>query len=142
MFFLGRGQSFPLAMEGALKVKELAYIHDEGYASGEMKHGPIALIQPDFPTFCLAPHDDLFAKTKSNLEEVAARSGPVIALTNPPKPDKELRVGAKWRIPEAWGPLGGFLFLLALQLFSYEAASDLGKDVDQPRNLAKSVTVE
>lgn len=142
MFFLGRGQSYPLAMEGALKVKELAYIHAEGYASGEMKHGPIALIQPDFPTFCLAPHDELFPKTKSNLEEVAARSGPVIALTNPPKPDKDLRVGEKWIIPEAWGPLNGFLLLLALQLFSYEAATYLGKDVDQPRNLAKSVTVE
>ena len=142
MFFLGRGQSYPLALEGALKVKELAYIHAEGYASGEMKHGPIALIEPDFATFCVAPHDQLFAKTKSNLEEVAARSGPVIALTNPPKENMDLRVGEQWILPEVWGPLNGFLMLPALQLFSYQAASYLGKDVDQPRNLAKSVTVE
>lgn len=142
MFFLGRGQSYPMALEGALKVKELAYIHAEGYAAGEMKHGPIALVDPDFATFCIAPHDGLFAKTKSNLEEIAARSGPVVALTNPPKQDMDLRVGEQWLLPDAWGPLSGFLMLPALQLFSYEAANYLGKDVDQPRNLAKSVTVE
>ena len=142
MFFLGRGQCYPLAMEGALKVKELSYIHAEGYASGEMKHGPIALIDPEFPSFFLAPHDELFPKTKSNLEEVQARRGPVIALTNPPKPGMELRAGEMWILPEAWGPLNSFLLLPALQLFSYEAATYLGKDVDQPRNLAKSVTVE
>ncbi|MDR0338705.1 MAG: glutamine--fructose-6-phosphate transaminase (isomerizing) [Desulfovibrio sp.] len=142
MFFLGRGQSYPLALEGALKVKELSYIHAEGYAAGEMKHGPIALVDPEFPSFFIAPHDDLFAKSKSNLEEVAARSGPVIALTNPPKPGMELRGGESWILPDAWGPLSGFLMLPAIQLFSYEAATLLGKDVDQPRNLAKSVTVE
>lgn len=142
MFFLGRGQSYPLALEGALKIKELSYIHAEGYASGEMKHGPIALIDPEFPSFFLAPHDDLFAKSKSNLEEVAARGGPVIALTNPPRPGMELRGGEQWVLPDAWGPLNAFLLLPALQLFSYEAAFFLGKDVDQPRNLAKSVTVE
>lgn len=142
MFFLGRGQGYPLALEGALKVKELSYIHAEGYAAGEMKHGPIALIEPDFPSFFIAPHDALFLKVKSNLEEVAARSGPVIALTNPPKPGCELRAGEPWTLPEAWGPLSSFLILPALQLFSYEAATGLGKDVDQPRNLAKSVTVE
>lgn len=142
MFFLGRGQGYPLALEGALKVKELAYIHAEGYAAGEMKHGPIALIEPDFPSFFLAPHDDLFPKVKSNLEEVAARGGPVVALTNPPVNGRELRAGSLWVMPNAWGPLNGFLLLPALQLFSYEAASLLGNDVDQPRNLAKSVTVE
>lgn len=142
MFFLGRGQSYPLALEGALKVKELSYIHAEGYASGEMKHGPIALIEPEFPSFVLAPHDDLFPKSRSNLEEVQARRGPVIALTNPPRPGMELKATRLWVIPEAWGPLNGFLLLPALQLFSYEAATYLGKDVDQPRNLAKSVTVE
>ncbi len=142
MFFLGRGQSYPLALEGALKVKELSYIHAEGYASGEMKHGPIALIEPLFPSFVLAPHDELFPKSKSNLEEVQARRGPVIALTNPQKPGFELRADHIWVIPDAWGPLAGFLMLPALQLFSYEAASYLGNDVDQPRNLAKSVTVE
>jgi glucosamine--fructose-6-phosphate aminotransferase (isomerizing) len=142
MFFLGRGQSYPLALEGALKVKELSYIHAEGYAAGEMKHGPIALIEPDFPSFILVPHDSLFAKSRSNLEEVQARGGPVIALTNPAKPGLQLAARQTWIIPEAWGPLKGFFFLPALQLFSYEAATYLGKDVDQPRNLAKSVTVE
>ena len=142
MFFLGRGQGYPMALEGALKVKELSYIHAEGYAAGEMKHGPIALIEPDFPSFFIAPHDALFPKVKSNLEEVAARSGPVIVLTNPPKPGSELRAGELWILPEVWGPLSSFLILPALQLFSYEAATALGKDVDQPRNLAKSVTVE
>ncbi|MDR2603872.1 MAG: glutamine--fructose-6-phosphate transaminase (isomerizing) [Desulfovibrio sp.] len=142
MFFLGRGQSFPLALEGALKVKELSYIHAEGYASGEMKHGPIALIDPCFPSFFLMPYDAHFAKTMSNLEEVAARKGPVVALTNPPKDGMELRVGESWLLPEAWGPLCAFFMLPALQLFSYKAAAFLGKDVDQPRNLAKSVTVE
>jgi glucosamine--fructose-6-phosphate aminotransferase (isomerizing) len=129
-------------MEGALKVKELAYIHAEGYASGEMKHGPIALIEPDFVSFFLMPHDALFPKTRSNLEEVAARSGPVVALTNPTTAEKHLAVGETWELPELWGPLNGFLLLPALQLFSYEVAGYLGKDVDQPRNLAKSVTVE
>ncbi|MDR2077319.1 MAG: glutamine--fructose-6-phosphate transaminase (isomerizing) [Desulfovibrio sp.] len=142
MFFLGRGQSYPLALEGALKVKELSYIHAEGYAAGEMKHGPIALIEPEFPSFILVPHDSLFTKSRSNLEEVQARGGPVIALTNPPKSDLNLAVPQTWIIPDAWGPLKGFFFLPALQLFSYEAATRLGKDVDQPRNLAKSVTVE
>ena len=126
----------------ALKVKELSYIHAEGYASGEMKHGPIALIEPDFPSFILVPHDALFLKNKSNLEEIQARRGPVIALTNPARPGMELRADHIWTIPEAWGPLAGFLFLPALQLLSYETASHLGNDVDQPRNLAKSVTVE
>ncbi len=142
MFFLGRGQAFPLAMEGALKVKELSYIHAEGYAAGEMKHGPIALIEPDFLTFMLVPHDDLFPKSKSNLVEVQARQGPVVALTNPAKPGFEIRADHLWTIPEAKGPLAGFLMLPALQLFSYETAGYLGNDVDQPRNLAKSVTVE
>ncbi len=142
MFFLGRGQSYPLALEGALKVKELSYIHAEGYAAGEMKHGPIALVEPDFLTFMLAPHDELFPKTKSNLVEVQARRGPVVALTNPAKPGFEVNAEYLWTIPEAWGPLAGFLMLPALQLFSYETAGYLGNDVDQPRNLAKSVTVE
>ncbi|GFM36934.1 glutamine--fructose-6-phosphate transaminase (isomerizing) [Desulfovibrio psychrotolerans] len=138
-FFLGRGQCYPLALEGALKLKEISYIHAEGYASGEMKHGPIALIDPAFPTFALALSDGLYSKVKSNLEEVQARSGKIIALANP---GHDLNVDHTWIIPEAWGPLGSFLALPALQLFSYEAADYLGKDVDQPRNLAKSVTVE
>ena len=138
-FYLGRGHCFPLALEGALKLKEISYIHAEGYASGEMKHGPIALIDPDFPTFALALNDELFPKVKSNIEEVQARRGKVIALTNP---GVDVRVDHQWSIPESWGPLSAFLALPALQLFSYEAADYLGQDVDQPRNLAKSVTVE
>ncbi|WP_320171833.1 glutamine--fructose-6-phosphate transaminase (isomerizing) [Maridesulfovibrio sp.] len=138
-FFLGRGMYFPLALEGALKLKEISYIHAEGYASGEMKHGPIALIDPKFPTFAMALNDELFPKVKSNLVEVQARGGEIIALTNP---GVELDVEHRWVLPEVWGPLNTFMALPALQLFAYETADYLGKDVDQPRNLAKSVTVE
>ncbi|MFW6216534.1 MAG: glutamine--fructose-6-phosphate transaminase (isomerizing) [Desulfohalobiaceae bacterium] len=138
-FFLGRGLNYPLALEGALKLKEISYIHAEGYAAGEMKHGPIALIDHDFPTFALASEDELLAKLISNLEEVRARGGPVICLTNP---DVQFRLGERWELPKIWGPLNSFLVLPALQLFAYEMAVFLGKDVDQPRNLAKSVTVE
>ncbi|MFI3271791.1 MAG: glutamine--fructose-6-phosphate transaminase (isomerizing) [Pseudomonadota bacterium] len=138
-FYLGRGHCFPLALEGALKLKEISYIHAEGYAAGEMKHGPIALIDRDFPTFALALDDGLFLKSKSNIEEVQARRGKVIALVNE---GNTLNVDHPWTIPSAWGPLSAFLALPALQLFSYEVADHLGQDVDQPRNLAKSVTVE
>lgn len=137
--FLGRGSCFPLALEGALKLKEISYIHAEGYAAGEMKHGPIALIDPEFPTFALALGDDLFPKVKSNLQEVQARNGKIIALT---QDGTDLTVDSVWKIPHAWGPLDVFFALPALQLFAYEVADYLGKDVDQPRNLAKSVTVE
>jgi glucosamine--fructose-6-phosphate aminotransferase (isomerizing) len=137
--YLGRGPYYPLALEGALKLKEISYIHAEGYAAGEMKHGPIALIDPRFPTFALAPADELFPKVKSNLEEVQARGGTIIALTHP---GGDLRVEHVWEVPKAWGPLSTFLMLPALQMFAYEMADYLGKDVDQPRNLAKSVTVE
>ena len=138
-FYLGRGHCYPLALEGALKLKELSYIHAEGYAAGEMKHGPIALIDPAFPTFALALDDALFPKVKSNIVEVQARQGKVIALTNP---GLDLAVDDPWIIPALPAPLAGFMALPALQLFSYETADYLGKDVDQPRNLAKSVTVE
>ncbi len=137
--YLGRGPYYPLALEGALKLKEISYIHAEGYAAGEMKHGPIALIDPKFPTFALAPVDELFPKVKSNLEEVQARGGKIIALTHP---GADLRVDHVWETPTARGPLSAFLMLPALQMFAYEMADYLGKDVDQPRNLAKSVTVE
>ena len=138
-FYLGRGHCYPLALEGALKLKELSYIHAEGYAAGEMKHGPIALIDPSFPTFALALDDALFPKVKSNIVEVQARQGKVIALTNP---GMDLAVDDVWEIPALPAPLAGFMALPAMQLFSYEMADYLGKDVDQPRNLAKSVTVE
>ena len=137
--YLGRGLCFPLALEGALKLKEISYIHAEGYAAGEMKHGPIALIDPKFPTFALAPLDGLYPKVKSNLQEVQARGGKIIALT---QAGADLTVDHPWEVPAAWGPLSTFFMLPALQLFAYEMADYLGKDVDQPRNLAKSVTVE
>lgn len=138
-FYLGRGSSYPLALEGALKLKELSYIHAEGYAAGEMKHGPIALIDPDFPTFVLAPDDALLPKVLSNIKEVQARQGKVIALSCQ---GVTLSVEDLWLVPRLPAPLHGFMSLPALQLFSYETADYLGKDVDQPRNLAKSVTVE
>jgi len=137
--FLGRGPCYPLALEGALKLKEISYIHAEGYAAGEMKHGPIALIDPRFPTFAIALDDEFFPKVKSNLVEVQARAGEIIALTNE---GLDLDVEHPWNLPRATGPLAAFVTLPALQLFAYEMADYLGKDVDQPRNLAKSVTVE
>ncbi len=142
-FYLGRGQCHALALEGALKLKELSYIHAEGYASGEMKHGPIALIDPQFPTFALALDDDLYPKVKSNIQEVLARQGRVIALVQE-KDGKapDLSVEEQWVLPAAHPVAASFLALPALQLFSYSVADYLGKDVDQPRNLAKSVTVE
>ena len=138
-FYLGRGHCFPLALEGALKLKELSYIHAEGYAAGEMKHGPIALIDPAFPSLVLALDDELYPKVVSNMVEVKARQGKVIALCNA---GREPAADDIWRIPALPAPLAGFMALPALQLFSYEMADYLGKDVDQPRNLAKSVTVE
>jgi glutamine---fructose-6-phosphate transaminase (isomerizing) len=138
-FFLGRGLYYPLALEGALKLKEISYIHAEGYAAGELKHGPIALIDPDFPTLAIALVDPLLRKIKSNLKEIQARKGRIIALT---QDGSGLHVDDKWMIPQTWGPLNTFFVLPALQLFAYETAVYLGKDVDQPRNLAKSVTVE
>ncbi|MDO5537428.1 MAG: glutamine--fructose-6-phosphate transaminase (isomerizing) [Desulfovibrionaceae bacterium] len=138
-FYLGRGHCYPLALEGALKLKELSYIHAEGYASGEMKHGPIALIDSTFPTFAICLNDELLPKVKSNIVEVQARQGRVIAVTNAgvDVPAEDL-----WVVPDVPSTLAGFVVLPAVQLFSYEMADYLGKDVDQPRNLAKSVTVE
>ncbi|MBQ4133706.1 MAG: glutamine--fructose-6-phosphate transaminase (isomerizing) [Desulfovibrionaceae bacterium] len=138
-FFIGRGHCYPMAMEGALKLKELAYISAEGYAAGEMKHGPIALVDPELITFALALDDALFPKVKSNIEEMQARRGKVVAITNA---KTEIKAEQIWRLPASYGPLGAFLVLPALQLVSYEIAVALGCDVDQPRNLAKSVTVE
>ena len=137
--FIGRGMGAATSYEGALKMKEISYLHAEAYAAGEMKHGPIALIDPAFPTFALALDDALFPKVKSNIVEVQARQGKVIALTNP---GMDLAVDDVWEIPALPAPLAGFMALPAMQLFSYEMADYLGKDVDQPRNLAKSVTVE
>ncbi len=138
-FFLGRGLYYPLALEGALKLKEISYIHAEGYAAGEMKHGPIALIDPEFPSFVIAVNDGLTQKVISNIKEIQARKGPVICVTHP---ETEISVDHKWEVVDMGEVLTSFLVLPVEQLFAYEMAVYLGKDVDQPRNLAKSVTVE
>ncbi|MEO1191926.1 MAG: glutamine--fructose-6-phosphate transaminase (isomerizing) [Pseudomonadota bacterium] len=143
VLYLGRGLGMPLAMEGALKLKELSYIHAEGYAAGELKHGPIALIDETMPVIALAPSDELFDKTVSNLQEVSARHGRLLILTD------EAGLAAT-SFPEArhlllpWVPslLVPIIYALPMQLLAYHTAVSLGTDVDQPRNLAKSVTVE
>jgi len=140
--FLGRGINFPTAMEGALKLKEISYIHAEAYATGEMKHGPIALIDENMPVVAVATASKLYDKTVSNLQEVKARDGIVIALAN--AGDKVIRQHADFviTVPETDELVSPLVNVVALQLLAYETAARLGLDVDQPRNLAKSVTVE
>jgi glucosamine--fructose-6-phosphate aminotransferase (isomerizing) len=140
--YLGRGINYPIALEGALKLKEISYIHAEGYAAGEMKHGPIALIDKDMPVVVLAPRDRLYEKTVSNLMEVKARSAPVIAFVT--EGDRELgkQADAVFTVPDVHPLLTPVLFTVPLQLLAYHIAVLRGADVDQPRNLAKSVTVE
>src|SRR5262249_44462443 len=142
MLFLGRGLGYPIALEGALKVKEISYIHAEGYAAGEMKHGPIALIDEGMPVVVVAPKDSHYEKTFSNLQEVRARDGQVIAIAT--RGDKEIARVAQHviEIPEADDAVLPLLTVLPLQLLSYYIADLKGTDVDQPRNLAKTVTVE
>ena len=143
VLFLGRGAMFPLAMEGALKLKEISYIHAEGYASGELKHGPIALIDRMVPVVVMAPHDRLFDKTVSNMQEVMARHGQVLLMTDA-RGAEEAGMGT-WRtlvmptVPDLFAPI---LYAVPAQLLAYHTAVAKGTDVDQPRNLAKSVTVE
>lgn len=140
--YMGRGVSFPIAMEGALKLKELAYLHAEGYAAGEMKHGPLALIDEKMAIVMIAPHDELYEKTMSNLEEARARGGKVIALGTG-EDDKLRRVSEEYLpMPKALWTVNPILSVVPLQLMAYHLAHNLGYDVDQPRNLAKSVTVE
>jgi len=140
--YLGRGRNFPIALEGALKLKEISYIHAEGYPAGEMKHGPIALIDEDMPVVMLVPLNSAFEKTLSNMEEVIARNGRVIALCT--EGDEEVRGRAEdtIEIPRIDEDLDPFLLSVPLQLLAYHIAVLKGTDVDQPRNLAKSVTVE
>ena len=140
--YLGRGISYPVALEGALKLKEISYIHAEGYPAGEMKHGPIALIDEDMPVVIVAPEDHTYEKTLGNIEEVKSRSGRVIALVN--HGDSRIREQADEviRVPHTPPLLSPFVNTLPLQLLAYHIADFLGTDVDQPRNLAKSVTVE
>jgi glucosamine--fructose-6-phosphate aminotransferase (isomerizing) len=143
VLFLGRGQMFPLALEGALKLKEISYLHAEGYPSGELKHGPIALVDEATPTVVLAPHDRLFDKTVSNMQEVMARNGRVLLIADARAAEEA--GSAVWKhiaLPEAPEFLQPILYALPAQLLAYHAAVAKGTDVDQPRNLAKSVTVE
>jgi len=140
--YLGRGMLYPVALEGALKLKEISYIHAEGYAAGEMKHGPIALVDDNLPVVVIAPHDSYYEKIVSNIQEVKARKGNVIAVIT--KGDSRLKEMANdvIEIPESHPAVTPLLAVVPLQLFSYHIALLRGCDVDQPRNLAKSVTVE
>ena len=143
ILFLGRGPMYPLAMEGALKLKEISYIHAEGYASGELKHGPIALVDDRVPVIVMAPRDALFDKTMSNMQEVMARGGKVVLISDA----HGLREAGQgvWQVapmpsvPNAFAPI---VYAVPAQLLAYHTAIAKGTDVDQPRNLAKSVTVE
>ncbi len=140
--YLGRGVNYPIALEGALKLKEISYVHAEGYPAGEMKHGPIALIDEQMPVVVLAPHDAVFEKMLSNIEEVKARSGIVIAVTDRPDAALAAKSDAVVLVPPSHELLAPMLLVLPLQLLAYHIALLRGCDVDQPRNLAKSVTVE
>jgi glucosamine--fructose-6-phosphate aminotransferase (isomerizing) len=140
--FLGRGVQYPVAMEGALKLKEISYIHAEAYPAGELKHGPLALVDEDMPVVAVAPNDALLEKLKSNLEEVRARGGELYVFA-----DHESRVDQSERVhvtvvPPAGDHVAPIIFTIPLQLLAYHVAVLKGTDVDQPRNLAKSVTVE
>ncbi|WP_417683784.1 glutamine--fructose-6-phosphate transaminase (isomerizing) [Roseibium sp.] len=141
--YLGRGTNFPLALEGALKLKELSYIHAEGYAAGELKHGPIALIDENIPVFVIAPHDGIYEKTVSNMQEVAARGGRIVLITDE-KGAAESGDAAKDVVvmPQVHDIVAPIVYALPIQMIAYHTAVFMGTDVDQPRNLAKSVTVE
>jgi len=143
VLFLGRGLNYPIALEGALKLKEISYIHAEGYAAGELKHGPIALIDENVPVIVIAPHDELYEKTISNMEEVAARGGKIVLLTDERgMKDHEQKAFRSIRVPKAHPFISPLLYAVPVQLLAYHAAVFMSTDVDQPRNLAKSVTVE
>ena len=140
--YLGRGYNFPAALEGALKLKEISYIHAEGYPAAEMKHGPIALIDEMMPVVFIAPHDSVFDKVTSNVAEVKARKGRVIVITSRDEPSLAGKLDYEFRIPETVDMLTPVLAAVPLQLLAYYIAVKRGSNVDQPRNLAKSVTVE
>ncbi len=143
VLYLGRGTSYPLAMEGALKLKEISYIHAEGYAAGELKHGPIALIDEEMPVIVIAPHDRFFEKTVSNMQEVAARGGRIVFITDSKgAAASTLDTMATIVLPEVDEMISPMIYSLPVQLIAYHTAVIMGTDVDQPRNLAKSVTVE
>jgi len=143
VLYLGRGTSFPLALEGALKLKEISYIHAEGYAAGELKHGPIALIDESMPVIIIAPHDRVFEKTVSNMQEVVARQGRIILITDPQGAhDVHMDALSTLTLPAMPATVTPLVYAIPVQLIAYHTAVVMGTDVDQPRNLAKSVTVE
>ena len=142
VLYLGRGSSYPIALEGALKLKEISYIHAEGYAAGELKHGPIALIDEKVPVIVVAPEDDLFEKTVSNMQEVAARDGRIVLLSNVDPARAGCALEAHLPVPAVHAFTNPLLYAVPVQLIAYHTAVFMGTDVDQPRNLAKSVTVE
>jgi glucosamine--fructose-6-phosphate aminotransferase (isomerizing) len=142
VLYLGRGTSFPIALEGALKLKEISYLHAEGYAAGELKHGPIALIDENVPVVVVAPYDQLFEKTLSNMQEVAARGGKVILVTDSKGAREAGDTYALIKMPDVDTFIAPLVYAIPMQLLAYHTAVLLGTDIDQPRNLAKSVTVE
>jgi glucosamine--fructose-6-phosphate aminotransferase (isomerizing) len=141
-FFIGRANGYPVALEGAQKLKEISYIHAEAYPASELKHGPLALITPETPTVVILPRDGLYEKTLSSVEEIRARRGPVIAVTHAGDERLLAKVDDVLVVPPTLESLNPILLTIPLQLFAYHCAVALGRDVDQPRNLAKSVTVE
>ncbi len=140
--FIGRKYNFPIALEGALKLKEISYVHAEGYGAGEMKHGPIALIDERFPTFAICPSDSVYEKVVSNIEEIKARRGPILAVATEGNEDIKRLTEDVVYIPKTLEMLTPILSVIPLQLFAYYVGVLRGRDVDKPRNLAKSVTVE
>ena len=140
--FLGRGSSFPIALEGALKLKELSYLHAEGYPAGEMKHGPLALIEEGLPVIIIAPKDKYFEKTLSNMQEVIARGGKIFFITDNKKNVANDNIRFGLRVPFLNDLLSPLLLVAPLQLLAYHVALLKNCDIDKPRNLAKSVTVE
>jgi glucosamine--fructose-6-phosphate aminotransferase (isomerizing) len=149
VLYLGRGTAYPIALEGALKLKEISYIHAEGYAAGELKHGPIALIDETIPVVVVAPFDKtarregVFEKTVSNMQEVAARGGKIILITDPKGAAEASALSLSTLVlPDMATTVTPIVYAIPVQLIAYHTAVNMGTDVDQPRNLAKSVTVE
>jgi len=142
VLYLGRGSSYPIALEGALKLKEISYIHAEGYAAGELKHGPIALIDENMPVIVIAPRDDLYDKTVSNMQEVAARGGKIVLVSDAEAASTGCAVATHLPVPPVHRFVAPLVYAVPVQLIAYYTAVFMGTDVDQPRNLAKSVTVE
>jgi glutamine---fructose-6-phosphate transaminase (isomerizing) len=142
VLYLGRGSSYPIALEGALKLKEISYIHAEGYAAGELKHGPIALIDENMPVIVIAPRDDLYDKTVSNMQEVAARGGKIVLVSDADAASTGCAIATHLAVPPVHRFVAPLVYAVPVQLIAYHTAVFMGTDVDQPRNLAKSVTVE